>query len=53
MKNKKVTLVIQLVEESAEKTNVEIEKEILDELSAEPKIPWFESVEKITVVEET
>ena len=50
---KKAIITIRLVEESAEKPNVEIEKEILDELSAEPKIPWFESVEKITVVEET
>jgi len=50
---KKAVITVRLVEESAEKSNVEIEKEIFEELSAEPKIPWFESVEKVTVVEET
>jgi phenylpyruvate tautomerase PptA (4-oxalocrotonate tautomerase family) len=33
MKNKKVTLVIQLVEKSAEKTNAEIKEEIIKALS--------------------
>jgi len=50
---KKAIITIRLVEESAEKPNAEIEKEIFDELSAEPKIPWFKSLEKVTVVEET
>jgi len=53
MKNKKVTLVIQLVEESAEKTNAEIKEEIVKALSeATPCIPWFKKVEKVTVTEE-
>jgi hypothetical protein len=53
MKNKKVTLVIQLVEESVEKTNEEIKKEIIKALSEEtPRIPWFKNVEKVTVTEE-
>jgi hypothetical protein len=53
MKNKKVTLVIQLVEESVEKTNAEIKKEIIKALSeATPCIPWFKKVEKVTVTEE-
>jgi len=53
MKNKKATLVIQLVEESAEKTNTEIKKEIIKALSEEvPCIPWFKKVEKVTVTEE-
>jgi len=53
MKSKKVIIVIQLVEESAEKANEEIEKEILQELTTDlPVIPWLESVEKVTVIEE-
>jgi len=53
MKNKKVIIVINLVEESAEKANEEIEKEIYQELSTDlPVIPWLESVEKVTVIEE-
>jgi len=50
---KKAIITIRLVDESAEKPNSEIEKEIFDELSAEPKLPWFKIVEKVTVVEET
>jgi len=50
---KKAVIVICLVNESIEKANEEIEKDILKELSARPKIPWFKSVEKVTVVEET
>lgn len=50
---KKAVIVISLVDESAEKANEEIEREILAELSAEPRIPWFKSVEKVTVTEET
>ena len=50
---KKTVIVIRLVEESAERANEEIEKEIMEELAAgEPKIPWFKSVEKVTVTEE-
>lgn len=49
----KAVIVVCLVEESMEKENDEIEKDIFDELSAEPKIPWFKSVEKVTVLEET
>lgn len=53
MKNKKVTLVIKLVEESAEKTNAEIKNEITEALSEEtPCIPWFKKLEKITITEE-
>lgn len=50
---KKAIITIRLVDESTEKPNAEIEKDIFDELSTEPKIPWFKSVEKVTVVEET
>ena len=50
--NKKVIIAIDLVEESAEKTNEEIEKEILEELSKHPPvIPWMKKVEKVTVKE--
>jgi len=49
---KKAVIVISLVEESAEKPNLEIEKEIMKELSKEPaRIPWLKKVEKITVSE--
>jgi len=51
--SKKAVIVIRLVEESLEIANEKIEKEILEDLSTgEPKIPWFKSVEKVTVVEE-
>ena len=50
--NKKATIVICLVEESAKKQNEEIEKEILEELSKHPPvIPWMKKVEKVTVTE--
>ena len=53
MKSKKVIIVINLVEESVERANEEIEKEILQELTDDmPIIPWLESVEKVTVIEE-
>jgi ribosome-binding ATPase YchF (GTP1/OBG family) len=53
MKSKKVIIVINLVEESVEKANEEIEKEIFQELSTDlPVIPWLERVEKVTVIEE-
>jgi hypothetical protein len=53
MNNKKATLVIQLVEESLEKTNAELKKEITKALSEEtPCIPWFKKLEEITVTEE-
>jgi len=47
---KRADIVISLVEESAEKANEEIEKEIMEELSKGPaKIPWMKKVEKVTV----
>jgi len=47
---KKAVIVISLVEESAEKSNREIEKEIKTELTKEPpRIPWLKEVEKVTV----
>jgi len=49
---KKAIITIHLVEESDERTNAEIEKDISDELSAEPKIPWFKTVEKVKVTKE-
>jgi len=49
---KKVIIEISLVEESAEKANEEIEKEIFDELSVGLLvIPWCKKVEKVTVTE--
>jgi len=50
---KKAIIIISLVEESAETSNKEIEKDILNELSKEPtRIPWLKEVEKVTVTEE-
>jgi len=47
---KKAVLLMRLVEESVERTNEEIEREIFEELSEDlPKIPWVEEVEKVTV----
>jgi len=49
---KKAIIMISLIEESAEKLNEEIEKEILKELSKGlPAIPWLKRVEKVTVTE--
>ena len=49
---KKAVIVVYLVEESAEKANEEIEREIMEELSREPaRIPWMKEVEKVTVTE--
>ena len=43
---------IRLVEESVEKANEEIEKEIMEELSRHPPmIPWLKKVENVTVTE--
>ena len=48
--DKKAVIVISLVEESAEKANEEIEKEIMEKLSKHPPmIPWLKRVEKVTV----
>lgn len=50
--SKKAIIVIRLVAESAEKSNEEIEKEILEELSKyPPMIPWLKNVEKVKVKE--
>jgi hypothetical protein len=47
---KKAIIVFSLVDESADKANEEIEKEILEELSKEPsRIPWAKEIEKVTV----
>jgi len=48
---KKAIISITLVEESKERSNDELEKEIFDELSEAPaKIPWMKDVEKVEVV---
>ena len=48
--DKKAFIVISLVEESIEKANDEIEREIFEELSEDlPKIPWLKRVERVTV----
>ena len=53
MKVKKVVIVVRLVKESLAKENSEIEKEIIQELMGDlPVIPWFESIERVTVTED-
>ena len=50
--NKKAIIVISLVEESKEKTNQELEKEIYTALSEMLiKIPWMKKVEKVKVTD--
>lgn len=52
MNGKKAVIVVSLVEESAERSNREIEKEITEELSKHlPTIPWLNKVEKVTITE--
>lgn len=49
---KKAVIVIALVEEAKEKNNMELEKEIFEELYTWPaNIPWMKKVEKVTVIE--
>ncbi len=49
---KKAVIVVTLVEESEEKTNDELEKEIFFELSKAPLvIPWMKQLEKVEIVE--
>lgn len=49
---KKAIIVITLVDESVERSNEELEKEILKELVRNPSvIPWMKNVEKIEVRE--
>ena len=44
---KKAVIMISLVEESVEKANEEIEKDVLEELSEGiPRIPWFKKRRK-------
>lgn len=52
MKNKKAVITIQLVEESTDKSDEEIEKEIFESLSKGlPRIPWLAEVKKVRVME--
>ena len=47
---KKAVIVISLIEESFERIDKEIEREIFDELSKHPlKIPWMKAVVTVTV----
>jgi len=47
---KKAVIKVLLVKESAEKTNKEIEREILEEVSENLRmIPWAARTEKVTV----
>ena len=50
MMGKKAVIVVSLIEESAERPNEEIEREIMEELLRKPaRIPWLKKVEKVTV----
>ena len=49
---KKAIITINLVKESGEVANEAIEREILEDLSkGQPKIPWLQKVEGVTVME--
>jgi len=50
MRTKKAVITILLVKESEEKSNKEIEEEILKELEC-LRIPWMDNVEKVTVLD--
>ncbi|MEM2917034.1 MAG: hypothetical protein QXN63_01590 [Candidatus Bathyarchaeia archaeon] len=53
MKEKTAFIVIELVDESLEKPNEEIEKEIYQELSENiGAVPWLKKIVKITVLNE-
>jgi len=50
--SKKATITISLLEESEEKTDKELEKEIFRELSKmTSRIPWCKKIEKVTVTD--
>jgi hypothetical protein len=52
VKNKKAVITIQLVEESADKSNEALEKEIFESLlKGLPRIPWLAEVKKVRVME--
>jgi len=51
MKTRKVVITISLVRESQKKTNQEIEREILQELSSH-MIPWCKEIERVEVLDE-
>ena len=49
---KKVVIIITLIDESKEKRNEELEREIFEELMRNPTvIPWMKEVEKVEVKE--
>lgn len=48
--HKKAIIVVSLVEESADHSDEEIEREIYSELSKEThRIPWAKKIERVTV----
>ncbi len=54
MKTRRAIIVVNLIEESSEKSDEDIEKEILEELKNEMLIaPWVESIQKVTVIDES
>ncbi len=54
MKTRRAIIVVSLIEESSEKSDEDIEKEILEELKNEVLFtPWVESIERVTVIDES
>ena len=51
LKQRKVMIILSLIEESQEKTNKELQKEIMEELS-EVCFPWCKGIEEIKIIEE-
>jgi hypothetical protein len=51
LKQRKVMIILSLLEESKEKTNKELQKEMMEELS-KVYFPWCKGIEEIKVIEE-
>lgn len=49
--NKKAIITVSLVKESSEKSNTDLEKDILQTLSKHMVIPWAAKIEKVKVTE--
>jgi hypothetical protein len=51
LNKRKVMIILSLIEESQEKTNKELQKEIMEELSG-VCFPWCKGIEEIKIIDE-
>jgi hypothetical protein len=51
LKQRKVMIILSLIEESQEKTKKELKKELMEELSG-VYFPWCKGIEEIKIIEE-